>query len=142
MNTVYSQGSRLVMTFLVTIVLTAMGWTQIDKNYKDNVTRATTDLIETVKVEGYINKRLMEDYLKVLSQRPVKLRLIHESGGFKEKKEIYVDYEILEAVFNTPEGTYKFKEGDYLLIQVNGRLFNRECVISRRGGHVEHEGYH
>ena len=137
MDYIVAQGARKILIALFIMLAVIMGSSMIDKKNCDIVDRATIEFMEDVKLNGYISESLLDSYLKRLSFKPVKV-VIHHTN---KNKRVKITSEIMKAVYDSPERVYFMKEGDYVFIMVQGRAYGQESIMSRHGGHIEHEGY-
>ena len=132
----------LTITLMIGVMLFSfaikMSWVAIDKEYQDSVDSSTMELVDTVSVKGFISRRVMQEYVRRLSFKPVQLIVNHENAD----RRIITRTDILEEVFATEEGVYMLEEGDYFYVEVVGTLYGQEnVVISRHGRRIEHESY-
>jgi len=137
MDYIVGQGARKILIALFIMLAVIMASSIIDKKNCDIVDRATIDFTEVVKVNGYINESLFDSYLKRLSFKPVKLIIHHEN----KNKRVKTASEIMKAVYDSPERVYLMEEGDYFYVMVQGQAYGQDSILSRHGGHIEHEGY-
>ncbi len=129
--------SYIVGILVATIAINAMAM-MLDKNFADNVDKATEHLVESVSSEGYLSENMVDRFLKVLSVKHVEVRMYHKNS----EERTLTNEDILSAVYETAQGIYKMEEGDRFDVEIYGNLFGRDVIISRKGRMIEYEAYH